>query len=206
EKALKLNEITGEDPITGMIITLAEDKEKENTKKLLGVALKMAKEQPKDKTPVFNVNATWILGRSAQLLRESEAAEYFLRQNAAQALKLYSTKKFMAAYDRLVEVLYAGKRYEEVEKLCREILELDGRDGDRELARFKLKALELLVRTLSKQGKSDRALKLVDDLIKTAKRDSNDVQELLLSELKGWVLREAGKAEEAAKLYEGLIE
>jgi len=69
-----------------------------------------------------------------------------------------------------------------------------------------LKALELLVRTLSKQGKSDRALKLVDDLIKGAKRDSNDVQELLLSELKGWVLREAGKAEEAAKLYEGLIE
>src|SRR5262245_38328969 len=54
-KALKLNEVTGEDPITGMILTLAEDKAE--TKKLLTTALKMAKAAPKDK-PVFNVNAT----------------------------------------------------------------------------------------------------------------------------------------------------
>src|SRR5437868_12544347 len=42
-RALQLNEITGDDPITGMIVTLVEDKEKAATKKLLAVAQKMAK-------------------------------------------------------------------------------------------------------------------------------------------------------------------
>jgi len=203
EKALKLNDITGEDPVTGMIMTLVEDKEKESTKKLLAVALKMAKEQPKDKDPIFNVNATWILGRAAQYLKEAETAEFFLRQNAAQALKLYSTKKFVSAYGRLIDLLYENKRYAEVEKICREILELQGGD---DITAFKVDALEMLAQSLAKQGKTDTALTLMDNLIKGAKKARDERSEILLSRLKGQILREAGKFEDAAKLYESLID
>jgi len=202
EKALKLNEVTGEDPVTGTILTLVEEKERASTKKLLAAALKMAKAAPKDK-PVFNINATWILGRAAQVLKDSETAEYFLRQNAAQALKLYSTKKFVAAYGRLVDVLYENKRYTEVEKICREILELEGGD---DINTFKVEALEMLAQSLAKQGKTDAALALLDNLIKSAGKVKDERSEILLSRLKGQVLREAGKFEEAAKLYESLID
>src|SRR5438045_8830581 len=68
QKALKLNEVTGDDPILGQIVTLLEDKD--NTKKLLAVALKMAKEKAKDKDPLFNINATYILARTAARLHE----------------------------------------------------------------------------------------------------------------------------------------
>jgi hypothetical protein len=43
ERALKLNDITGDDAIRGQILTLLEDKD--STKKLLAVALKVAKEE-----------------------------------------------------------------------------------------------------------------------------------------------------------------
>src|SRR5207248_1483745 len=93
EKALKLNLVTGEDPIRGMTLTLLEDKD--GTRKLLTAAHKLAKEQPKDKPPVFNVNASWILARAAHQLKEVEVAEFFYRQNATLSLKLYSSKKFV---------------------------------------------------------------------------------------------------------------
>src|SRR5262245_50887613 len=197
EKALQLNDITGDDPITGMIITLVEEKEK--TKKLLAIALKMSKNQPKDKPPLFNVNATWILGRTAHRLKDAEAGEHFLRLNAAQALKLYSTKKFVGAYEGLVDLLYENKRYAEVEKICREILELE---GDREIESFKVTALEMLAQSLAKQGKTEQAMTLLDNLIKSARKVRDERSEILLSRLQGQILREAGKFEDAAKLYE----
>lgn len=203
DKALQLNEPTGEDAITGTIMNLVDDKEKERSKKLLAVALKMSKAQEKDKPP-FNVNATWILARTAQVLREYDTSEYFYRQHVAQAIKLYSSKRIVSAYDKLMEVLYAAKKFDEVERLCQDILAERG-PRDEELARIKLKALETLVKSLSKQNKTEQALKLVENLIKLAKQDDNEIQEVLMSELKGMVLREAGKVEEAAKLYESLI-
>src|SRR5438132_1649113 len=91
EKALKLNEITGDDPIRGQILTLIEDKD--NTKKLLTVAQKMVKEKGKDQP--LNINATFVLARAAQGLNEVDLSDTFYQLNAAQALKLESSSKFV---------------------------------------------------------------------------------------------------------------
>src|SRR5687767_10623677 len=68
ERALKLNDVTGDDAILGQIVTLIEDKDA--TKKLLDVAGKLAK----DKDQPFNVNATYILARVSQRLKDNDAA------------------------------------------------------------------------------------------------------------------------------------
>lgn len=195
QKALKLNEITGDDPILGQIITLLEDKE--NTRKLLTVALKMAKEKDKDKDPVFNLNATYILARVASRLKELDASEYFYKQQAAQALKLASSQKFVRAYTGLIDLLFANKRYVEAEKVCKEFLELR---GDENIQRFKMLVLRRMVQTQTKQGKVDDALKVVDNLLKA------QPENWLTRELKGWVLRESGKLDEAAKTYEEVLD
>jgi tetratricopeptide (TPR) repeat protein len=196
EQAVKLNEVTGDDPIAGQIVTLIE--EKENTKKLLAVAHKMAKEKEKDKDPVFNINATWILARTAARLKETETAEYFYRQQAAQALKLESSQKFVRANSGLLDMLYANKRYGDAEKLCKEMLEMRAEDDNMQL--FKLAVLRLMVRTQAKQGKFEQALKMVNNLIKAGREDWRP------RELKAWVLREDNKLDESAKTYEDVLE
>src|SRR5262245_13463661 len=197
QKALKLNEITGEDPILGQIVILLEDKEKENTKKLLAVALKMAREKDKDKDPVFNINATYILARVAARLKESEPGEYFYKQQVAQALKLASSQKFVRAYDGLITLLFQNKRYAEAEKVCKEFLELK---GDDHIQRFKMLVLRRMVQTQTKQGKVDDAMRVVENLLKA------QPENWLTRELKGWVLRESGKLDEAAKTYEDVLD
>ena len=57
----------------------------------------------------------------------------------------------------------------------------------------------LLIQALAKQGRYDQALKLTDNLIKAQ-------DHWLERQLKGWVLREAGKFDEAAKVYEDVID
>src|SRR3982751_6915679 len=79
EKALKLNEITGEEPIQGQILTFIEDKP--GAKKILAAAYKLAKDKGKDQP--FNLNATYILARTAQAFKEVDVSEYFYRQQAA---------------------------------------------------------------------------------------------------------------------------
>src|SRR5213594_3745980 len=56
DRALQLNEITGQDPIVGEIVALLDDKD--GTRKLLKVAYQMARDsdKEKDKDPVFNIN------------------------------------------------------------------------------------------------------------------------------------------------------
>lgn len=57
-----------------------------------------------------------------------------------------------------------------------------------------------MIQTIAKQGKLDEATRLVEDLIKAHPRN------WAVLELKGWVLREAGKSQEAAKIYERVID
>src|SRR5262249_3550286 len=80
---------------------------------------------------------------------------------------------------------------------CKEFLELRGDDN---IQRFKMLVLRRLVQTQAKQGKVDEALRVVDNLIKV------QPENWLTRELKGWVLREAGKYQEAAKTYEEVLD
>src|SRR5262249_40741841 len=99
KKALKLNDVTGDEPMLGQLRALVKDKE--GTKKLLAVAMEMAKEK---KQP-FNVTATYILARSALILKENEAAETFYRIQLEQCEKTGSGRKLSEATGGLIQVL-----------------------------------------------------------------------------------------------------
>ncbi len=205
DRALQLNEITGQDPIVGEIVALLDDKD--GTRKLLKVAYKLARDgdKEKDKDPVFNLNAAFILARAAHELKEIDIGEYFYRQHAKQALKLGSGQKLVRAYLGLIDILVQGKKFTEAEKVCQELRDLAGNDAT------KLLALRQTVLVLSKMGKTTDALKLVDNLIKVAdnraasgrgrRRDPIDFRYL-----KGQVLRDAGKYDESARSWEDLLE
>jgi tetratricopeptide (TPR) repeat protein len=191
KRALELNYVTGSDAIEGQVATLVQDAA--GTRKLLAAAQAMIKE----KDQPLNVNALYILGRAAQLLKEYEAGRAFYRAYADQALKLQSGMRLAQAFGGLIDVLYASEKFEEAVKVCREFLEIQGDDN---VTRFKPVVLRRMIQALARQGKSEEALKLVDNLVKA--QPSN----WLALELKGWVLREAGQYDESAKVYEEVLD
>jgi len=190
EKLLKLNEITGKLPTDGQIREFTD--KPEETKKLLVLAVKMVgeKEQP------FNVNATYILAKSAQRIKEYEAAEKFYKLHSAQGLKLGSTTKVGEALTGLIDVFYIQQKYGDAEKVCKEFLELR---GDETMERLKGLVMRRLVLMQAKQGKTDEAIKVCDTLIKA------QPENWLMLELKADVLRTAGKYEEAVEIYNDVI-
>jgi tetratricopeptide (TPR) repeat protein len=193
KQALGLNEVTGLDPTSGTILELLEDGP--GTKKLLEVAAKMAKE----KEQPFNINATYILATLAHANKEVEVAERFYRLNAEQALKLQSAQKLSRAYSGLIQMFYDNKKYAESEKVCREFLELESEDQSA-IERIKPIVMRHMIRTIAKQNNLDKAIDLVDKLIKAQPDNWLHVQ------LKGQLLRDAGDLENAAKIYEDVID
>ncbi len=190
QKALALNTVTGADPISGQIQALVE--EPAAAKKLLAVALKMTGETPQP----FQLNATYILARTADLLRDLDAAQKFYRLHADQAVKLQSGEKTADAYRRLAGMLYLNRKYDECVKVCKEFLELPGDDT---LRRMRPLLLERLIQATARTGKTDEATRMVENLVKL------QPDNWLLLELKGWVQREAGQFEDAAKTYEDVL-
>src|SRR5436309_1745462 len=87
KQALKLNDVTGDDAVTGQVQSLVKDKD--GTKKLLEAAVAMTKE----KEQPFNFNACYILGRAAALTREYGPAEHFFKLATEQALAVKSGTK-----------------------------------------------------------------------------------------------------------------
>ena len=189
-RALALNDITGDDPIEGEIKTLVSDPAQ--AKKLLAAAVPLAKE----KNSPFNYNAALILGRTALQLKDYEASLPFLRICATEATRLQSVRKIIRPVLGMLEVmdyLYTSKKYEETTKLCQEILEL------MEVAKvqpmFKDEVFRTLIQALVKQGKTDEAQHMIDNLVKARGSSWRTLN------LKGWFLRETGKKAEAAKAY-----
>jgi tetratricopeptide (TPR) repeat protein len=191
EQVLKLNDVTGKAPIEGQIRDLVD--RPAETKKLLAVAVKMAKE--KDHT--LGINATYILAKVAHRLKDVENSEGFYRMHAEQGLKLGSTQKFVDAYIGLIDLFYQNGQFDKTEKVCREFLELRGDDN---VERLKMIVLRRLVMTQAKQGKGDDAMKIVENLIKA------QPENWLNQELKGQILRETGKYDEAVTVYEDVID
>jgi pentatricopeptide repeat protein len=193
-QALKLNDVTGEDPIKGAIEALVKDAA--GTKRLLELAQKMIKEA-KEKEDPFNYNGSYILARAAQKLGDIERSETFYRLAAKLALELKSGTRLTQSYNGLIDVLFEEKKYEDAEKICKEFL---GLRGDETVDRLKVYVLRRLIQAYSRQNKFDEANKILDALIK-AQPDN-----WLTLELRGWVQREAGQYEESAKTYEDVLD
>jgi tetratricopeptide (TPR) repeat protein len=189
-KALKLNDVTGDDAIQGQLQALVKDAA--GTKKLLEAALALSKE----KEQPFNFNACYILGRAAAVLREYEPAERFFKLAGEQALAVKSGSKLGKSYTGLIAILYDQKKYDEAEKLSKEFLEIEGDDA---LEQAKVRVLRVMIQAIAKQGKTDEAMKLADRLLKL------DPDNLLSIDLKGWVQREAGQEADAVTTYEDLL-
>jgi tetratricopeptide (TPR) repeat protein len=188
-KALSLNDITGEDPIKGQIKELTGDPA--GTKKLLAVAVKMAKE----KEQPFNFTAAMILAQAADQLKDVDSALVLYRVCAAESLKLQSADKIATAYLHLSQLLLQQKKYDEEIKLWQEILELKDAGGN--LGNIKILAFTEMITAKALQGKIDEARKLVDKLDKVS-RPGN----WLAPNLRGQVERLAGKYDDAAKNWE----
>jgi tetratricopeptide (TPR) repeat protein len=191
QKALRLNEVTGRASIEGQVQALLKDPA--GTRKLLAVAARMAKEKPQP----FNLNATLILGVTAQDLKDADTAEAFYRLRLDQSLKLFSGQALSQTYARLIQLLYDNKKYAESEKLCREFL---GIEGDESIESLKAPVLRQLILSLYKRGEADKAQELLERIIKAQPANFFNL------ELKAVLLRDSDKVDESIKVYEEVIQ
>jgi tetratricopeptide (TPR) repeat protein len=191
KKALELNKVTGTKAADEKFLTLIRDGE--GTRKLLAVASRMAKE----KEQPFNVNATIILARTAHVLRQSEVAEQFYRLNIQQAVKLLSGERIAQAYEGLASLYLGNKKYAECEKLCKEFLSID---DDEVIDAKKPAMLRVMLTAQAKGGESDKALETIDKMIKAQPENWLNI------EFKGRLLRELDQKEDAAKIYEVVLD
>jgi tetratricopeptide (TPR) repeat protein len=190
EQALKLNDVTGDDAINGKIRELAKDKDA--AKKLVAEAAAMAK----DKEQPFNYNGAFILARIAHINKDYDSGLIFYKLCADQAQKLRSAKKLITAYDSVISLLMEQKKYDEAVRVCQEFLEL--REG-REIEQIKPFVFEQMVLGMSKNGKAEDALKLVERFVDDNKGAWYFVR------LKGEVLAEASRFADAAAAFDDAV-
>lgn len=213
-----LHVITGSDPAGSALKTLIEDKDK--AKRLLAEALPFAKDPAKEQ---LGYNASLVLALVAADMKDLPACEAYFRNCIHQAAKLQSASKLLQSFGGLIEVYFENKKYDETTKLCQELINLKTDDGKERIVLFaytnrrtgetefyendSFNTTEALlpiifrqqVQAMAKQQKYDQAHKVVDNLIKS-NGDWRDAQ------LKGWLYREAGQFDQAAKSYLELIE
>ncbi|MSU77003.1 MAG: tetratricopeptide repeat protein [Gemmataceae bacterium] len=214
KELVHLNALTGSDATRGAFKMLVDDPKK--TKALLAFASPLAKKSD------LSYNAALVFGLTAAEMKDMKSAEVFFRVCMDRAVKLQSFEKMKQSYGLLIELNFDYKNYADASRLCRELLELNTEDGKQRLVigmmvdrfgqlefrepqdsfdtaqRLRPYVYEIYIKSTTKQGKFDQAIKLVDGLLKK----NND---WIDRHLKGWVLREAGKFADAATVYEDVI-
>ncbi len=189
---LELNNVTGTDVIEAKIGELVQAGD--TTRELVKRAWTLAAE---DNQP-FEYNALHILARAAHELNEFEAAEKFYRLGAEQALKLQSGQEAAQMLGGLIDLYYENRKYDETVAACRELL---GAEGNESIERLKPFVIERMLEALARQDKLDEALKLVDKLVKEEGKDG-----WFFLRIKGALLQQAERSEEAANAYESVLE
>lgn len=192
-KALKLNLITGDSTIDGVV---AEFRKNEGeTKRLLAVAAKMATANE----PPFNFNAAYILGASAQVQKDLDTAQLFYKICIEEAFKLQSAQKTVLVYESLINLFFANNKYEEAMKMCQEFLDIRSEKSDSPINLNKPFIMKRLIESLAKQGKFEDAKRMNEKLIEA------DEGGWYFLQLRAWILREEGKFDEAVETYEEVI-
>ena len=190
ERALKLNDLSEETAMQAKLTELIKDKVA--GKRLVDIAVKMQTEA-KEKDAPFKFNAALVLGKVAHNLKEYKTAEVFYKFCKANALKIESGKKLAEAYDSLLDLNWDQKKFVEVEELCAELL--NNQDDGEELGRLKSFAIERMIQSKARRGDYDEALNMAEAVIKLEKGGWYSLQ------LKGYVLREAEKMDQAIEVY-----
>jgi len=196
EKALALNNVTGDTAIAGKVRELRKDKDA--LKKLLAEAKAVAKE--KEKQSPFNYTAGLILARSATAVKDYDTGEFFYKLCLEHAFKNDSTRKKAQVFTGLIDLFDRAKEFDKEYFTCEKFLDLKGEEGDDEIMRGKIGARERQVMILSRQKKFDKALKLCDEAIEET--DNGAYFKLR----KASVLRDAGRPQDSASAYQEVID
>jgi tetratricopeptide (TPR) repeat protein len=194
QKALALNDVTGDDTINGEVKAMVS--KPDETKKLLKTAVAMAKE----KEQPFNFTAAYILGATADMLKDTESAKAFFWICAEEAVKLQSAEKLVKAYSGLISVIdldFSDKKYEESSKLSQKLLEMMEKQGVSPAGRAEV--VWRIVRGWARQGKAAEANKMVDNFVKGKDTDWYRLK------VKGLLKLELNENEEARRIYEELV-
>ncbi len=213
KKVQELNVLTGSVPMALSLKDLL--KNPTNTKSVLQTALPMVKDGK------ISYNGAFVLGLAAADLKDMKTSEVFFRFCMEKAAKLQSVQRLVQSYGGLIDLYYDQRQYEDSARICKELLDLKTDDGKQRIVLRAMKGRfgeidffeddnynttnnlrptvqQQLVKAIAKQGKYEQAIKLVDSMLK-------DQDHWMERQLKGWVLREAGKPEEASKIYEEVI-
>ncbi|HLW64621.1 MAG TPA: tetratricopeptide repeat protein [Gemmataceae bacterium] len=193
KRILKLNSVTGNEAMQAQFKELVKDSA--GTKKMLKVADEWAKEK-KDK---IHYNAAYILGLAALQLKDLDIAADLFQVCSDEATKLKSANKLEQSFNGQLSVLLQQKKYDEAEKLCLKMLEID---GDERVKQFQiLDVQKRLILITAKQGKIDEALKMTDKILS----NDNEILNWYFGEVKGGVLQEAGRYKEAAEAFTDVL-
>ncbi len=215
QELAKLNLITGESSMQGLLQELVKDKAR--AKKLIAEGVTWTKEKEK-----LSYNLAYVLGLVAGEEKDLASCEKLLRVCTDAGARMQSPRRLIQAYGVLIEVFYENRKYQDSARICTEFLNLKTEDDRERVVKHAVPAPDhdidfvddgrfdvtknvkpgvkrLLVKSIAKLGKHDQALKLTDEII----QDFDHWQE---RQLKAWVLHEAGKFEGSAKAYEDVVE
>jgi len=183
ERLLKLNELTTEIAANERLRELAKDKPL--AKRLVAMGAKMhADAKPKEKP--FKFNASLVLGKLAQGQKDYKTAKVFYEYCEEDASKLDSESKLAFAMEALIDLSWEQKDFEAVIARCQKVLQAE--PEGMELRGLQNYALEKLVQSTARSGKTEEALAMIDKL---------PFRKWYSSQLRSYVYREADKTQEA---------
>ena len=126
DKALALNDVTGDDTIKGEIKAWSTIPQQPRN------CWRWQSPWPKEKDQPFNYNGAFILANAALAIKDLEASRTFFWVCAEQANMLQSSTKLGQSYTGLdrIQPLYRDKKYEaNTAKLSQEFLEMMEKQG-----------------------------------------------------------------------------
>lgn len=191
ERALKLNELTTNDAMEAKLKEMLKDKEA--AKRLVAVAAKMHADAPAKEKP-FKFNAALVLGKTAHNFKEFQAAKTFYAFCEELAFKLDSEPKLALAVESLIDLAWDQKDFDGVIQKAGKLMAAAAEGKEMEAVQFY--AVEKMVHAKARKGETDEALAILD---KAFRKGWYSLQ------LKGYVLREAGKYDDAAEAYQEVI-
>lgn len=188
ERATKLNDLTTTEAMDARLKELIKDRDL--ARRLVKVASQMH-DEAKGKEKPFKFNAALVLGKTAHVTKEYAAAKTFYTFCEEAAGKLDSEPKLAQAVESLIDLAWDQKDYDGVIKKCTKTLESGGES--KEMQTLQVFAIEKMIQAKAKKGDVDEALAMVDRA---------PFKAWYLSQLKSFILREAGKYDEAVEALE----
>ncbi|MFQ3593037.1 MAG: tetratricopeptide repeat protein [Gemmataceae bacterium] len=193
QAVLELNTITGNAAILGKIDELS--KMPDTAKKLVKTGAELAKQ----KDSPLGYNSALILGQLAEKFKLTDEGLALYKHLGQLAVKRGSNRGVATALLGMVELNTQAGKHEEAEKNCLEIIRLRTDEED-PLDNIKSLAFRRMILAIARQGKSERALGIIDDEIKAQPRN------FLMRALKAQLFMELKKYDDAVAAYKEVIE